>query len=124
MAQPTLWGSMGLAGAAVGAEGPEGVCRTHSAELIPKLAVGPLPAHQHLCPPDLVLWRWQSLGALKFVTVPRGRLGTAGLGGDRSPRVTRGRKGMCWTRWDGRALGWHQPAGRALKGQKQSKEMV
>lgn len=124
MSQPAPWGSLGLAGAAVGAVGQEGVCRTYSAELILKLAVGPLPAHQHLCPPDLVLQHWQSLGALKFVTLPRGRLGTAGLGGDRSSHVTRWRKGACWTRWDGRA--WDaagRPAG-PLRGQKQPKEPV
>lgn len=103
MAQPALWGSLGLAGATVGAAGQEGVCRTYSVELIPKLVVGPLPAHQHLCPPDLVLQHWRSLGALKFVMVLRGRLGTAGLGGDGSWRVVRWRKGTCWTRWGGRA---------------------
>lgn len=79
MVQPVPWGSLGLAGVAVGAVGQEGVCRTYSAELIPKLAVGPLPAH--LCPPDLVLQFWWSLGALKFIMLPHGRLGTTELGG-------------------------------------------
>lgn len=122
MVQPVPWGSLGLAGAAVGAAGQEGVCRTYSAELIPKLAVGPLPAH--LCPPDLVPQHWWSLGALKFVTLSYGRLGTAGLGGDGSSRVARWRKGVCWTQRDGRA--WDS-TGRLvgpLRGQKQPKELV
>lgn len=48
MAWPEPWGSLGLARAAVGAVGQGVVCRTYSAELIPKLVVGPLPAQQHL----------------------------------------------------------------------------
>lgn len=83
VAQPTPWGSLGLAGAAMGAAGQEGVCRTCSAEWILMLAVGPLPAHQHLCPPSLPLQHWGSLRALKFVTQPHGRLepwGWEGMG--------------------------------------------
>lgn len=103
----------------MGAVGREGGCRTCSAELFLKLAVGPLPALQLLCPPDLVLQRWRSLRALGFM----GRLGTTGLGVHRSSQVVR-RKGPCWTWWDGSAgngAGW---LAGPWRGQKQPKELV
>lgn len=75
MAQPVLWDSMALAGAAVGAARWEGVCRTCLAQSISKLAWG-------LCPPKLVLQPWQSLPW--GFEVLHGRLGTTGLGGDGS----------------------------------------
>lgn len=84
MAQPAPRGSLGLAGAAMGAVDTTGFART-------TLLSSSQGWQQDLCqlPSTSVLQHWLSLGALEFVTMPCGRLGTLGLEGNGSSWVTR-----------------------------------